>query len=161
MLRCYVAGHRIQHESKFLWQFHSFHHAIDTPSPFSTLYLHPVDSALQGGIPLALAAVVVCPAPIILYLFLGARLAENAINHSGMDSWLVDLVTLKLLPFRALPSFHDAHHKYSNHALNAKNYGESFWVWDVMFGTSSALVGHRPKEQTVAATVASTTSASH
>lgn len=31
--------------------------------------------------------------------------------------------------------------RYSNHAHNAKNYGESFWVWDWMFGTTSLLVG--------------------
>eukprot|EP00775_Hariotina_reticulata_P010762 gene10762-10918_t len=151
-------GHRVQHESKFLWRFHSYHHAIDTPSPFSTLYIHPVDAALQGGIPLALAAVVVRPNPVILYLFLAARLAENAINHSGFDSWLVNLLTLKLLPFRALPAFHDAHHKYSNHALNAKNYGESFWVWDAVFGTSSLLVGHKPSGQAPAVAVTTSTS---
>lgn len=37
--------------------------------------------------------------------------AENGLNHSGLDSWLLDMVTLKLLPFRAPAAFHDAHHK--------------------------------------------------
>jgi hypothetical protein len=40
-------GHRVQHESKFLWRLHSKHHAIDTPSPFSTLFIDPTDAALQ------------------------------------------------------------------------------------------------------------------
>jgi hypothetical protein len=31
--------------------------------------------------------------------------------------------------------------QYSNHARNAKNYGETFWVWDWMFGTTSKLHG--------------------
>lgn len=45
-----TAGHRVQHESAFLWRFHSKHHAIDTPSPFSTLFIHPIDAVLQVGI---------------------------------------------------------------------------------------------------------------
>ena len=30
---------------------------------------------------------------------------------------------------------HDAHHKYSNYAENAKNFGENFLLWDWAFGT--------------------------
>ena len=40
-------GHRVQHESALLWKFHAKHHSIDTPSPFSTLFIHPVDAVLQ------------------------------------------------------------------------------------------------------------------
>lgn len=49
---------------------------------------------------------------------------------------------LQFLPFRAPIAHHDAHHKYSNHLLNAKNYGESFWIWDALFRTCSPLSGH-------------------
>lgn len=131
----------MQHEVPALWRYHSKHHAVDTPSPSSTLYLHPTDAALQGSIPFLLAALAVRPAPLVLYLFLAFRICENVVNHSGIDHWLFDLVTLRLLPFRAAPSFHDAHHKYSNYQGNAKNYGESFWVWDWVFGTTSSLRG--------------------
>lgn len=48
---------------------------------------------------------------------------------------------VQVLPFRASIAHHDAHHKYSNHHSNAKNYGETFWVWDALFGTSSPLSG--------------------
>lgn len=47
---CAAAGHRVQHEFAFLWKFHAKHHAIDTPSPFSTLFIHPVDATLQVGL---------------------------------------------------------------------------------------------------------------
>ncbi len=50
-------------------------------------------------------------------------------------------VHAQVLPFRAPISLHDAHHKYSNHHLNAKNYGETFWIWDAIFGTLSPLSG--------------------
>jgi sterol desaturase/sphingolipid hydroxylase (fatty acid hydroxylase superfamily) len=48
---------------------------------------------------------------------------------------------LQVLPFRASIGHHDAHHKYSNHALRAKNYGETFWIWDALIGTRSPLHG--------------------
>lgn len=134
-------GHRVQHESKLLWRLHSKHHAIDTPSPFSTLFIHPTDAALQGAIPFAVAALVVRPDPGVLYIYIAARIAENALNHSGIDSPLLDLLTLKTLPFRAPAAFHDAHHKYCNHAYKASNYGESFWLWDWAFGTLCPLSG--------------------
>lgn len=45
---------------------------------------------------------------------------------------------LQALPFRASVAHHDAHHKYSSHPHNAKNYAESFWIWDAMFNTLRA-----------------------
>ncbi|KAI8469562.1 MAG: fatty acid hydroxylase superfamily-domain-containing protein [Monoraphidium minutum] len=134
-------GHRVQHEVEFLWRFHALHHSIATPSPFSTLYIHKTDAALQGSIPFAIAALIVKPAPAVLYAFLAARIAENALNHSGLDSRLLDLLTLKALPLRAAASFHDAHHKFCNHPRGARNYAESFWVFDWAFGTLSPLCG--------------------
>ena len=52
--------------------------------------------ALQGSLPFLLAAILVRPAPAVAYLFLAARLGENALNHSGLDSRLVDVLTLKV-----------------------------------------------------------------
>jgi hypothetical protein len=42
-------GHRVQHESKLLWQVHKVHHRIETPTPFSTMYIHGLDATLQVG----------------------------------------------------------------------------------------------------------------
>lgn len=47
------------------------------------------------------------------------------------------LIFFQVLPFRAGVKHHDAHHHFSNYAGNAKNYGESFWIWDWLFGTLS------------------------
>jgi hypothetical protein len=57
----------------------------------TTCALHP-----QGSLPILLAAVLVRPAPVLLYLFIAARLGENAVNHSGLDSTLIDVLTLKV-----------------------------------------------------------------
>jgi sterol desaturase/sphingolipid hydroxylase (fatty acid hydroxylase superfamily) len=142
-------GHRVQHEFDFLWRFHRLHHSIDTPTPFSTMYIHRVDAVLQGSFPMAFSAMLVHPAPAVMYLAFASRVAENAFNHSGLDHWLVDLLTLKALPFRAPASFHDAHHKFSNHPRNARNYGETFWIWDRVFNTVNPIVG-RPQGSKVA-----------
>lgn len=56
---------------------------------------------------------------------------------------------LQVLPLRASIAHHDAHHKYSNHHLNAKNYSETFWVWDALFKTLSSLSGHASARQPV------------
>ena len=59
-----------------------------------------------------------------------ASVAENVVNHSGLDHWLPNLIFLKGLPFRAGVAVHDAHHRFSNYSKNAKNFGENFWLWD-------------------------------
>lgn len=71
--------------------------------PLSCTVLHT--STPQGSLPLAFAALLVRPAPAVLYLFLAARLGENAVNHSGLDSQLLDVLTLKVirLTARAVP----------------------------------------------------------
>ena len=130
-------GHRIQHESEFLWRFHRIHHQVTTPSPVSAVYIDSLDATIQGGLPMIFAAAIITPSPRILYTFCALRVGENVLNHSGFDSTVVDLLSLKALPFRAGIGHHDAHHKFSNYAKNAKNYGEALWIWDWMFGTLS------------------------
>jgi len=131
-------GHRVQHESNFLWRnFHRHHHQTHTPSPISTLYINGVDATLQATIPLLVAAISARPHPITFGLYTFLRVGENTLNHCGMDSPLLRALSLKFLPGRAAPSFHDYHHRFSNYAGQAKNYGENFWLWDVAFGTAS------------------------
>lgn len=128
-------GHRIQHEIPFLWNFHKFHHQIDTPSPISTLFIDPIDATLQGALPMMAAFAILKPHPIIFYAYIIIRIAENVINHSGLDCFWINLISGKLLPLRARISHHDRHHKFSNYGKNAKNFGENFVIWDYVFGT--------------------------
>ena len=53
-----------------------------------------------------------------------------------MENIIINIITLKFLPFRASVKHHDEHHKYSGYFGHAKNYGECFIFWDLMFGTS-------------------------
>jgi len=130
-------GHRIQHENKWLWEnFHSVHHRIATPTAVSTAYIDPIDMTLQSSLPTLLAMVLTQSHPVTFAIFAFSRVAENTFNHCGLDSTLINVVSLKFLPFRAAIKHHDEHHKFSGYSGNAKNYGEGFWIWDSMFGTS-------------------------
>jgi len=129
-------GHRIQHEIPFLWKnYHKHHHKVLTPTPVTTLFIHPVDATLQGGLPIMGAAVMVRPHPMAFWVYVWLRIAENVTNHSGLSGRLVEVLTFKMLPLRCSIAHHDSHHRFSNHSGSAKNYGENFWIWDWMFGT--------------------------
>jgi sterol desaturase/sphingolipid hydroxylase (fatty acid hydroxylase superfamily) len=131
-------GHRIQHDIPYLWKnFHSLHHTLDTPTPIGTIYIDSVDATLQGALPLLLSTAIVRPHPLTAYAYTIWRLAENVVNHSGLESTLLNVLFLKFLPGRASVSHHDYHHKFSNYSGNAKNYAEFFWIWDYLFGTLS------------------------
>ena len=84
-----------------------------------------------------LATALVRPHPLTYNVYIALRIGENVLNHSGLDSWVVDVLSLKFLPGRARIAHHDYHHYYSNYSRNAKNYGENFWLWDWAFGTLS------------------------
>mgnify|MGYP003385398534 CR=1 FL=1 len=131
-------GHRVQHESEFLWKnLHYFHHQLGTPTPVGTVFIDFNDAALQANLPILFAGLLVRGHPYSMYLMIAARIADNVHNHSGLDSPLLNLLFLKVLPFRGSVTHHDSHHRFSNYTSNAKNYGEYFWIWDYMFGTYS------------------------
>lgn len=128
-------GHRIQHENQWLWsRCHSFHHRLRTPTSMSTAFIDDRDALLQSVIPLLLSPLIVQPHPITYSLYVAFHLSNNAWNHSGLDSWLIDLMSLKFLPLRCRNTLHDAHHRFSGFQTG-KNYGEMFWLWDWVFGT--------------------------
>eukprot|EP01064_Diplonema_japonicum_P037572 TRINITY_DN8821_c0_g1_i2.p1 TRINITY_DN8821_c0_g1~~TRINITY_DN8821_c0_g1_i2.p1 ORF type:complete len:304 (+),score=76.65 TRINITY_DN8821_c0_g1_i2:68-913(+) len=142
-------GHRVQHTNKWLWEnCHYYHHTIDTPSPTSAICINPIDAFLQGSLPLGLAGAIVLPHPLTGYVYNILRIGENVVNHSGLDSRVLDFFTLKFLPLRAAVMHHDSHHKLSNHDGGAKNYGENFWIWDYIFSTyrNPATIGKTKKD---------------
>lgn len=129
-------GHRIQHEIPWLWKnIHSRHHQLASPSPIGTVFIDPLDATLQGSLPLMFSGLFVRPHPITFWVYVCLHIGNNILNHSGIDAWWFDLLTLKCLPLRSKNSHHDAHHRYSNYGKGAKNYAEAFIVWDWMFGT--------------------------
>jgi len=126
-------GHRVQHAVPSLYEkYHSVHHTLDTPSALGAIYIHPVDATLQASLPMFFAALQVQPHPLSFYAYVCYRIAENILNHGGLDGSFLDVVFLKFEWLgRAKTSHHDAHHKYGGRTSDKPmNLGEGFWVWD-------------------------------
>jgi len=143
-------GHRIQHDIPFLWKhFHSLHHDVETVSAISTGQIHTVDAFLQGEIPILGAAIFAQAHPVSFFVSTIAQVSQNVLNHSGLDSPILDFLAMRWLPGRAPPKFHDYHHQFVNYSGNAKNFGENFRIWDIAFGTASkgALNGIRNRKK--------------
>lgn len=82
------------------------------------------------------AGLIVKAHPISFYIYVSCRVAENILNHSGMDNSIFDYLFLKFeFLGRAKASHHDSHHKYGGHSVKPMNLGENFWIWDWVFGT--------------------------
>lgn len=73
--------------------------------------------------------------PITYWLYILFHISNNVQNHSGINNFWFDLITLKVLPGRSANSHHDMHHRFGNYGRGAKNYAEMFWIWDWSFGT--------------------------
>jgi len=128
--------HRASHEVPYLWyNHHRHHHRIDSPTAVSTVTATGVDAVIIQGLPIIVAFLICRPAPAAMYVFLAAHATEVSMNHSGLDSPLLNWLTLKALPLRTCVSFHDAHHKFEFRSTGAKNFAEAFWVWDWAFCT--------------------------
>jgi sterol desaturase/sphingolipid hydroxylase (fatty acid hydroxylase superfamily) len=65
-----------------------------------------------------------------------------------MDGTLLNVLSFKWAPGRAPAAHHDYHHRFSNYAGKAKNYGENFTLWDDLFGTTSKSKGRNQKDTT-------------
>jgi sterol desaturase/sphingolipid hydroxylase (fatty acid hydroxylase superfamily) len=128
-------AHRAAHEVPLLWRGHCVHHRIETPSAVSTAFISTSDAFVHAGPPMSACAMAVRPHPVTYSVYLAYHLANSAHNHSGLNWWLTNALMLKWLPLRSGNDHHDTHHKYSNMGAGAKNYGDTFVVWDWLFGS--------------------------
>jgi sterol desaturase/sphingolipid hydroxylase (fatty acid hydroxylase superfamily) len=127
---CYAYWmHRAMHRFRFLWVFHTTHHAPERITFASSAHFHPVEVAVQyagiyllvrifGGDPLAWVPV---------YLFM-----EVALNlqHTQLP-WTYG----RFGRFLVSPVFHSYHHSIDP-AHYDRNFGAVFSIWDHLFGTA-------------------------
>lgn len=89
-------GHRLLHEVPFLYNnYHCYHHRIGTPTALSTASIDAIDETIQATLPIFFAAVVARPHPLIFCFYVALRVAENVMNHSGMEGTIFDHVFLR------------------------------------------------------------------
>lgn len=122
------ALHRASHESSFLFRLHEEHHAPEAVHVLNATRLHPVNTLwnLIPDVALPLAFGVDAHALVLVAAFQGA---VSVLQHAN-----VALSTRPLDGLLATPSVHRFHHA-RDPAFGHANYGSTFLVWDVLFGT--------------------------
>jgi Delta7-sterol 5-desaturase len=115
-------AHRMFHTPTLYRRIHKVHHRWVSPTAFTAMAMHPLEFATYQSI----MALPLFFFPLHAGVVIAVLLVTNyyaLIDHSGVKlrSWL---------PFIAPAQFHDDHH-----ALFHVNYGQSFFLWDRVFGS--------------------------
>jgi sterol desaturase/sphingolipid hydroxylase (fatty acid hydroxylase superfamily) len=120
--------HRLQHASRFVWAFHSTHHAQEELNFATTTRFHPVDhfvSNMRFVLQLILGASPLSWLPIYL------AMDFIAITQHSRIKWRFGPLSAILVT----PRFHSFHHSVDPRHYN-KNFGSFLAIWDHMFGTA-------------------------
>ncbi|TLM76967.1 sterol desaturase family protein [Microbulbifer harenosus] len=135
--------HRVHHENRILWPFHSLHHSAEVLNPITVYRKHPVYDLIasinkgvligifQGIVHLALQI------PADYAMILGINVGYFLFNMIGSNFrhshiWLSYGRTLEHIFIS--PAQHQIHHSINPRHFN-KNYGEVFAIWDWLFNT--------------------------
>jgi sterol desaturase/sphingolipid hydroxylase (fatty acid hydroxylase superfamily) len=128
-------NHRWQHHSRFLWAFHSVHHAQEQLSPLSSYRLHPVEQLITNVVMVAPLLVLGMPTKTWLPLFV-FQYGLEFVQHADLR-WRYGALYGVLVS----PTFHAFHHS-TDRAHYDRNFGKILSLWDFVFGT--AVSGERP-----------------
>lgn len=115
-------AHRIFHTPRLYRAIHKVHHRWTSPTAFTAMAMHPVEFATYQSMMLIPLFIL----PVNTYVVIATLVVTNyyaLVDHSGVKahSWL---------PLIAPAQFHDDHHAHFH-----VNYGQSFSLWDRLFGT--------------------------
>jgi sterol desaturase/sphingolipid hydroxylase (fatty acid hydroxylase superfamily) len=121
--------HRLQHSSRFLWAFHSTHHAQEELTFATTSRFHPVDHCISDI--LKFIPQMTLGATPLSWLPLYLVLEFVAITQHSQIKWRLGTLSRVLVT----PWFHSFHHSTDPRHYD-KNFGSLFSIWDRMFGTA-------------------------
>ena len=120
--------HRWMHENAFLWRFHSVHHSPSRVYWLNGIRAHPGEHVFRGflsGIPLAVLG---APPEILAWWTVLTRVG-GLFQHANID--------FALGPFAwifSIGELHRWHHAAAKEECD-HNYGDTFILWDTVFGT--------------------------
>ncbi len=121
-------GHRLAHETPFLWQFHAIHHSVTKLWFLNTGRFHFIDS-LKSIVPgLLLLVALGAPMEVVQWLsvitaYIGMLTHCNVEMRFGFLSYIFNT-----------PGLHRWHHSKDLREGN-RNYSENVMLWDLLFGT--------------------------
>jgi len=125
---CVYWWHRLQHESRIVWQFHKTHHSqinLNVLTTFRTTITDRIFTLAVLAIPAAMMKV-----DAALPISIAAALQFHQLvihSDSGWSFGPLDRIFVS-------PSFHEVHHSSLEPHLD-KNYGGVLSIWDHLFGT--------------------------
>ncbi len=120
--------HRAAHERPWFWRFHAEHHSPHRMNVLNATRLHPVNLIWNLALDAAAPALLGLGLDAALYVVV-FRGTVSVLQHAN--------VRLELGPLNwilSTPTLHQWHHSAALHEANA-NYGSTFIVWDIVFGT--------------------------
>ncbi len=125
---CLYWAHRALHTNKFLWRFHSIHHAVEELDWAAAYHAHPIDDVILSGAALgsisilgfSTAAIV---AYLVIYSYMSVAVHVNTRLRTGPLRWIF-----------GSPEFHHWHHSNERDARD-RNFASIISFWDVAFGT--------------------------
>lgn len=120
--------HRLQHESRAVWQFHKTHHSqvhLNVLTTFRATVLDRIVVLVVLAVPAAMMKVDAAYPMAIAALLQFHQLVIH--SDSGWSFGPLDRIFVS-------PSFHEVHHSSLEPHLD-KNYGGVLSIWDHLFGT--------------------------
>lgn len=135
--------HRVYHEARILWPFHSLHHSAEVMTPITVYRKHPFYDlskvVLHGAVLGLMQGILVgmFAGDIAISLLLGVNATYFLFNIVGASFrhshiWLGYGRVLEHILIS--PAQHQIHHSLAPEHHNT-NYGEVLAIWDWMFGT--------------------------
>jgi sterol desaturase/sphingolipid hydroxylase (fatty acid hydroxylase superfamily) len=121
--------HRLQHASRFMWAFHSTHHAQEQLNFATTSRFHPVDHFISNTLNFVVLITLGASPKSWLPLYLALESITNTL-HSRI-TWRFGALEKVFVT----PRFHSFHHSTDPHHYD-KNFGGLLSIWDHMFGTA-------------------------
>lgn len=121
-------AHRLGHEWKPLWHFHSVHHSVTRLWIINTGRFHFIDSLFSILLGLTILFVLGAPMEVLTWLsaitaFIGMLTHCNVAMKFGPVSYVFNT-----------PELHRWHHSRNHREMN-RNYGENIMLWDMVFHT--------------------------
>lgn len=128
---CVYWWHRLQHESRIVWQFHKTHHSQVHLNVLTTYRATVIDRIVALAVLAVPAAVMKVDAAYPVAIAAVLQFHQLIVHSdSGWSFGPLDRVFVS-------PSFHEVHHSSLEPHLD-RNYGGVLSIWDHLFGTSVA-----------------------
>ena len=131
--------HRLNHRTRYLWDYHAVHHSAKTIDWLTAVRIHPFNDVVSKGIQ-AIPILLLGFSPVAVEPYMIFLTSYIALIHANVP-WTYG-------PFRYLiasPAFHRWHHT-TDEKFWGKNYAGLFPIFDIIFGTFHLPVDEQPRD---------------